>query len=88
MFLFCVCITCNKKKNKKQKQKQKKTGSDTASGEEEDDYEKASCDIYSTISENLHLIDEELARALCRDLCSRFGFVFIDPRHIFISEKH
>ena len=80
-----MCITCNKKTKTKTKQK---SGSDTASGEEEDDYEKASCDIYSTISENLHLIDEELARALCRDLCSRFGFVFIDPRHIFISEKH
>ena len=82
-----MCITCNKKKQKQKKNKNK-SGSDTASGEEEDDYEKASCDIYSTISENLHLIDEELARALCRDLCFRFGFVFIDPKHIFISEKH
>ena len=83
-----MCVLLAIKKTKTKTKTKKKSGSDTASGEEEDDYEKASCDIYSTISENLHLIDEELARALCRDLCSRFGFVFIDPRHIFISEKH
>ena len=87
------CI-CNKKVGrpgliKKRKRVEVASGSDTASGEEEEDeYEKASCDIYSTISENLHLIDEELARALCRDLCSRFGLVFIDPKDIFSSVKN
>ena len=74
---------------KKRKRVEVASGSDTASGEEEEDeYEKASCDIYSTISENLHLIDEELAIALCRDLCSRFGLVFVDPKDIFLSLKN
>ena len=86
------CI-CNKKVGrpgliKKRKRVEVASGSDTASGEEGDEYEKASCDIYSIISENLHLIDEELARALCRDLCSRFGLVFIDPKDIFSSVKN
>ena len=86
------CI-CNKKVGrpgliKKRKRVEVASGSDTASGEEEDEYEKASCDIYSIISENLHLIDEELARALCRDLCSRFGLVFIDKKDIFSSLKN
>ena len=86
------CI-CNRKVGrpgliKKRKRVEVASGNDTASGEEEDEYEKASCDIYSTKSENLHLIDEELARALCRDLCSRFGLVFIDPKDIFSSVKN
>lgn len=46
--------------------------------DEEKATKKTYCDIFRTVTENLHLLDEELAKVLCCKICFYFGLIFID----------
>ena len=74
--------------NKKRKQVHLEKGSDTESGEgAEDESKKDSCNMFCCLSENLHHLDRELAVVLCRNICSQFGLLFIDPEDMLLSVK-
>ena len=58
-------------------------GFDTESGEDdEDEALKDSCSMFRNTSENLNHIDKELTLVLCKNICSQFGLLFIDPENI------
>lgn len=58
-------------------------GFDTESGEyDEDEALKDSCSMFRNTSENLNHIDKELTLVLCKNTCSQFGLLFIDPENI------
>lgn len=46
--------------------------------DEEKATKKTYCDIFRTVTENLHLLDEELPKVLCCKICFYFGLIFID----------
>lgn len=74
--------------NKKRKKVDVEDGSDTESGEDdEDEAEKDSCNIFRTISGNLHLLDKDLALVLWKNICSQFGLLFIDPENMYSSVR-
>lgn len=87
----CVCKGLNKDSRgrpPKRKTERTESESDTESGQElEDEKEKASCSIFREMTQNLHLLDEELAKSLCHNIFSIFGFVLIDPNDILSSVK-
>lgn len=63
----CVCKGLKKDSRgrpPKRKTERIENESDTESGEElEDEKEKASCSIFREMTQNLHLLDEELAKS-------------------------
>ena len=89
----CVCLGRTKDtrgRPKKRKAEQLESGHDSdtdSAAEEEDEQEKESCSVFSEISQNLHLLDKELATSLCKNICFIFGFVFIDPSDMLSSVK-
>ena len=74
--------------SKKRKPVDVEDGFDTDSGEhEEDETLKDSCNMFRNISENLHHLDKELALVLCKNICSQFGLLFIDPENMYLSMR-
>ena len=60
-------------------------GFDTESGE--DETLKDSCNMFRNSSENLHHLDKEMALVLCKNICSQFGLLFIDPENMYLSMR-
>ena len=85
----CVCKGWKKDSRgrpPKRKAQRIENESDTESGEEVDyEKEKALCSIFTEMTQNLHLLDEELAKSLCSNICSIFGFVLIDPNDVAVG---
>ena len=74
--------------SKKRKRADVEDGSDTESGEDdEDEAEEDSCNMFRNISETLHCLDKELALVLCKNICSQFGLLFIDPENMYSSMR-
>lgn len=71
---------------RKRVQVDRENESDTEGGEEAEE-EKESCSIFNNISQNLHLLDEKLANSVCKNICSTFGFILIDPDDMVSSVK-
>ena len=70
--------------SKKRKRADVEDGSDTESGEDND-----SCNMhmFRNILENLHCLDKELALVLCKNICSQFALLFIDPKNMYSSVR-
>ena len=43
--------------------------------------------MFRSISVNLHHQDKELALVLCKNICSQFGLLFIDPENMYSSVR-
>ena len=85
----CVCKDSRGRPPKRNMESvARENNSDTESGEEaEDEKEKDSCSIFSYISQNLYLLDQELAKSLCKEICTTFDLVIIDPGDMLSSVK-
>ena len=85
----CICTKDGiGRPSKKRKPVDDEDGSNTESGEDdEDEAEKDSCNMFRNISENLHNLDKELALVLCKNICSQFGLLFIDPEKKYSSVR-
>ena len=82
----CTCTKDSRGRPSKRKRVDVEDGSDPESGEDDgDEAEKDSCNMFHNISEN-HL-DKELALVLCKNICSQFGLLFIDPENMYSSMR-
>ena len=60
-----------------------KNGSETESGEDSElEHEKNSCIQFSTLMQNIQLMDRELAIACGKNLSKRFNFIFLDRENL------
>ena len=74
----CICTKDGRgRPSKERKPVDVEDGSDTESGEDEAEN--------THISENLHHLDKELTLVLCKNICSQFGLLFIDPENMYSS---
>ena len=86
----CICTKDPRgrpTKKRKRVEVHEDNGSETESGEEAEDLdlEKDACRLFHRVSKNLHKLDRELAVVLCKNICSQFGLLFVDPEDMFNS---